>query len=210
MRESSACVVPRSAREVNPATCAISAVSATTTIGGTAARQESREAASGDEELTGLRLERVDNELGTIRVLGKGGKELLVPIGSAALLALRRYLEAPGRTGAWCGLSRSRRPATPARRPSTRASAAWVREPGSAASVARSPARPQPALARGDPAVRQLRVMARPNSWLGRLESGPELRPSHHRHFPQPSCALWTDQAEEGSGCSITWMVYDR
>jgi site-specific recombinase XerD len=47
-------------------------------------------------ELTGLALERVDLELGTARVVGKGGKERLVPIGSAALFALRRYLDRRG------------------------------------------------------------------------------------------------------------------
>lgn len=47
-------------------------------------------------ELTGLTLERVDLEVGAARVVGKGGKERLVPIGSAALFALRRYLERRG------------------------------------------------------------------------------------------------------------------
>ena len=47
-------------------------------------------------ELTGLTLERVDLEVGSARVVGKGGKERLVPIGSAALFALRRYLERRG------------------------------------------------------------------------------------------------------------------
>ena len=47
-------------------------------------------------ELTGLTLERVDLEVGAARVVGKGGKERLVPIGSAALFALRRYLDRRG------------------------------------------------------------------------------------------------------------------
>ena len=47
-------------------------------------------------ELTGLTLERVDLETGSARVVGKGGVERLVPIGSAALFALRRYLERRG------------------------------------------------------------------------------------------------------------------
>ncbi|MBA2719201.1 MAG: tyrosine-type recombinase/integrase [Chloroflexi bacterium] len=47
-------------------------------------------------ELTGLALERVDLEVGAARVVGKGGTERLVPIGSAALFALRRYLERRG------------------------------------------------------------------------------------------------------------------
>ncbi len=47
-------------------------------------------------ELTGLTLERVDLEVGSARVVGKGGKERLVPIGSAALFALRRYLDRRG------------------------------------------------------------------------------------------------------------------
>jgi integrase/recombinase XerD len=47
-------------------------------------------------ELTSLDLDRLDLEAGTARVGGKGGKERVVPIGSAALYALRRYLEARG------------------------------------------------------------------------------------------------------------------
>ena len=47
-------------------------------------------------ELTSLDLDRLDLEAGTARVAGKGGKERVVPIGSAALYALRRYLEARG------------------------------------------------------------------------------------------------------------------
>ena len=43
-------------------------------------------------ELCNSRLENVDVEKGFIRVLGKGKKERLVPIGSRALAALERYL----------------------------------------------------------------------------------------------------------------------
>ncbi len=47
-------------------------------------------------EFTGLTLERLDLERGEARVLGKGRRERLVPIGSSALLAVRRYLEVRG------------------------------------------------------------------------------------------------------------------
>lgn len=43
-------------------------------------------------ELTGLDLDRVDREQGLVRVLGKGRKERIVPVGCAALDALRGYL----------------------------------------------------------------------------------------------------------------------
>ena len=42
-------------------------------------------------ELTGLNLEDVDLSAGVVRVLGKGGKERLVPFGSKAARALRRW-----------------------------------------------------------------------------------------------------------------------
>jgi integrase/recombinase XerD len=44
-------------------------------------------------ELVNLRVDSVNLETGFIRVLGKGGKERLVPLGSAAAEALRRYLK---------------------------------------------------------------------------------------------------------------------
>ena len=47
-------------------------------------------------ELTSLGLEGLDLEAGTALVTGKGGKERIVPIGSAALYAIRRYIEARG------------------------------------------------------------------------------------------------------------------
>lgn len=47
-------------------------------------------------ELTGLTLERLDLERGEARVVGKGNRERLVPIGSSALFALRRYVEVRG------------------------------------------------------------------------------------------------------------------
>ncbi len=47
-------------------------------------------------EFTGLTLERLDLERGEARVLGKGRRERLVPIGSSALFALHRYLEVRG------------------------------------------------------------------------------------------------------------------
>ena len=45
------------------------------------------------EELRTLRLDDLDFESETVRVLGKGGKERVVPIGEPAQAALRRYLE---------------------------------------------------------------------------------------------------------------------
>ena len=44
-------------------------------------------------ELTGLSVADVDRGQGLVRVLGKGRKERLVPVGRAALAALTRYLE---------------------------------------------------------------------------------------------------------------------
>lgn len=43
-------------------------------------------------ELVSLRVDSVNLETGFVRVFGKGGKERLVPLGSAAVEALRRYL----------------------------------------------------------------------------------------------------------------------
>jgi len=50
-------------------------------------------------ELVGLDWRDVDESLGVARVLGKGGKERIVPIGDTALTALRDYRE---RLGALC------------------------------------------------------------------------------------------------------------
>jgi integrase/recombinase XerC len=44
-------------------------------------------------ELTGLDIDAVDLGAGTARVLGKGGKERVVPIGRQAVSAIREYLE---------------------------------------------------------------------------------------------------------------------
>ena len=44
-------------------------------------------------ELCGARLENLDLEQGFIRVIGKGNKQRLVPVGSGARKALQRYLE---------------------------------------------------------------------------------------------------------------------
>ncbi|MDX2186736.1 MAG: tyrosine recombinase [Opitutaceae bacterium] len=56
-------------------------------------------------ELAGLDLLRLDLEAGLVRIIGKGDKERLVPVGAEACVSLRRYLEAgrpsfvkPGRT----------------------------------------------------------------------------------------------------------------
>ncbi|HXG48304.1 MAG TPA: tyrosine recombinase [Methylomirabilota bacterium] len=44
-------------------------------------------------ELRGLRLEQLQLDAGFIHVIGKGNKERVVPVGSKAIAALRRYLE---------------------------------------------------------------------------------------------------------------------
>ncbi|MGH7842985.1 MAG: tyrosine recombinase [Candidatus Binataceae bacterium] len=45
-------------------------------------------------ELVGLKFQQVDLKGGVVTVLGKGGKERMVPVGSAALRALKLYLAA--------------------------------------------------------------------------------------------------------------------
>src|SRR4030095_621347 len=47
-------------------------------------------------ECSGLDLEDLDRGQGTVRVLGKGGKERVVPVGDAAVRALDEYLTARG------------------------------------------------------------------------------------------------------------------
>ena len=47
-------------------------------------------------ELTGLDLDRVDRAQGLVRILGKGRKERVVPVGRVALDALRDYLDVRG------------------------------------------------------------------------------------------------------------------
>lgn len=49
-------------------------------------------------ELHGLDVADVDGERGLVRVLGKGRKERIVPLGSHAVTAVRRYLAASGRS----------------------------------------------------------------------------------------------------------------
>jgi len=44
-------------------------------------------------ELIGLKLSQVSHDMGVVRVLGKGSKERLVPLGEEALAWIRRYLE---------------------------------------------------------------------------------------------------------------------
>jgi integrase/recombinase XerC len=48
-------------------------------------------------ECCGLDADDVDHRRGTVRVLGKGGKERMVPVGEAALDALASYLDSRGR-----------------------------------------------------------------------------------------------------------------
>jgi integrase/recombinase XerC len=50
-------------------------------------------------ELCGLKLGAVSLDAGVVRVLGKGGKERVVPVGEAALAALDAYLTARGAAG---------------------------------------------------------------------------------------------------------------
>ena len=47
-------------------------------------------------ELVGLNLNRVDLDLGIVRVMGKGRKERIVPVGAKAIEALKSYLETRG------------------------------------------------------------------------------------------------------------------
>ena len=63
-------------------------------------------------ELSGLMLQQIDLENGFVRVFGKGSKERIVPLGSAASEAIQRYLTSarshfvkPRRTGSQCFLS---------------------------------------------------------------------------------------------------------
>ena len=44
-------------------------------------------------ELTGMRLDSLDLKVGCVRVMGKGGKERVVPIGERARLAIQGYFE---------------------------------------------------------------------------------------------------------------------
>ncbi len=44
-------------------------------------------------ELTGVRLDSIDLKIGCVRVLGKGGKERVVPVGERARLAIQGYLD---------------------------------------------------------------------------------------------------------------------
>lgn len=47
-------------------------------------------------ELTGLDIGDLDQASGMVRVMGKGGKERIVPVGSRAILAVREYLAQRG------------------------------------------------------------------------------------------------------------------
>ena len=50
-------------------------------------------------ELAGMNLDDIDFESGTVRVMGKGAKQRIVPIGKKALLAVRNYREQLERRG---------------------------------------------------------------------------------------------------------------
>ena len=47
-------------------------------------------------ELVGLNLDRVDRDLGIVKVMGKGRKERIVPVGTEAIEALKAYLDVRG------------------------------------------------------------------------------------------------------------------
>ena len=47
-------------------------------------------------ELVGLNLDQLNSDLGIVRVMGKGRKERIVPVGAKALEALKAYLEVRG------------------------------------------------------------------------------------------------------------------
>jgi integrase/recombinase XerC len=47
-------------------------------------------------ELVGLNLNRLDLDLGIVKVMGKGGKERIVPVGSKAVEALKAYFDLRG------------------------------------------------------------------------------------------------------------------
>jgi len=51
-------------------------------------------------ELTGVRLDSIDLKVGYVRVLGKGGKERIVPIGERARMAVQGYLDSRPETAA--------------------------------------------------------------------------------------------------------------
>jgi integrase/recombinase XerC len=59
-------------------------------------------------ELAGMNMFDVDFQAGLIRVVGKGRKERLVPVGSKALDAIRTYREILGREAAGCGKTTAR------------------------------------------------------------------------------------------------------
>lgn len=61
-------------------------------------------------ELVGMNEDALDANLGIIRVMGKGKKERVVPVGSTALDALHRYREAKGRPGTLSGAACPDRP----------------------------------------------------------------------------------------------------
>lgn len=48
-------------------------------------------------ELTSLAADQLDLKDGSVRILGKGGKERIVPVGPRAVIAILRYQEAKGR-----------------------------------------------------------------------------------------------------------------
>ncbi len=49
-------------------------------------------------ELVSLKIRNLDNETGFVRCFGKGGKERLVPVGSIAIKAIKKYLETRNET----------------------------------------------------------------------------------------------------------------
>ena len=53
-------------------------------------------------ELVGLKVQQINLELGLVKIIGKGSKERLVPLGEVAVAAIQRHLAGPG----WIGFRR--------------------------------------------------------------------------------------------------------
>ena len=53
-------------------------------------------------ELVGLKVQQINLELGLVKIIGKGSKERLVPLGEVAVAAIQRHLAGAG----WIGFRR--------------------------------------------------------------------------------------------------------
>lgn len=63
-------------------------------------------------ELVGLRIDDIDFIGGIVKVMGKGRKERILPIGDKALNALKAYLEKRDKDSEWVFLNKNKRPIT--------------------------------------------------------------------------------------------------